>query len=83
MATLIDRREWASGKFGLIAIQAPRDFTPHGSGPAFAPESTDTLEEVLAPILINWLRMEFSLRKNGRAAKSSISNYSARMSILS
>ncbi len=50
MATLIDRREWASGKFGLIAIQAPDDFTPHGWGPAYVPESNDTLEEVLAHI---------------------------------
>ncbi len=41
------RREWASGKFGLIATQAPNDFTPHGWEPAYVPESDDILEEVL------------------------------------
>lgn len=28
-------------------MQGPDDFTPHGWGPAYVPESSDTLEEVL------------------------------------
>jgi hypothetical protein len=42
------RREWASGKFGLVEVQAPDDFASHGWGPAYVPESSGTLEVVLA-----------------------------------
>ncbi len=42
------RREWASGKFGLVEMQVPDDFTPQGWGPAYVLESGDKLEEVLA-----------------------------------
>jgi hypothetical protein len=42
------RREWASGKFGLVEMQVPDDFTPPGWGPAYVPEGSDTLEEALA-----------------------------------
>ena len=69
------RREWASSKFGLVEMQVPDDFTPQGWGPAYVPESSDTLEEVLAH-LDSWLRTAFSLRKNALAAKRSISTYS-------
>jgi hypothetical protein len=41
-------RERASGKFGLVQMQVPDDFTPHRWGPACVPESSDTLEEVHA-----------------------------------
>ncbi len=40
------RREWASSKFGLVEMQVPDDFTSHGWGPVYIPESSDTWEEV-------------------------------------
>jgi hypothetical protein len=45
-------REWAtrkgSGKFGHVEMPVPDDFMPQGWGPAYVPESSDTLEDVLA-----------------------------------
>ncbi len=41
------RCEWANGKFELVEMQVPGDFTPHGWGPAYVPGSDDTLKEVL------------------------------------
>ena len=38
----------ATSKFGLVEKQMPDDFTPQGWGPAYVPESSDTLEEVQA-----------------------------------
>ena len=42
------RREWASSKFGLVEMQVPDDFISQGWGPAYVPESSDTLEDVHA-----------------------------------
>ncbi len=41
-------RERARGKFGPVEMQVPDDFTPQGWGPAYVPESSDTLQEVYA-----------------------------------
>ena len=38
------RREWGIGG------KPPNDFTPHNWGPAYVPESSDTLETVLADL---------------------------------
>ena len=41
------RREWATSKWGIVDMQAPDDFTPHSWGPAYAPDGSDTLDEIL------------------------------------